>query len=212
MFLKAIIDNVSSVESSVVSINGSVQSGYTPATIPIKFDINVNSPSSDNGINIPLKSGIYYPRLLLSIMGITTTNNVNNLRTSFIRWDTSNPHVISIVKYEQIKVTTQPYDPSPLTISRGITVTWTNKDSAPHTVTEINNSNLLSGHKFDSNIWAWSDIQTYFRSRTWNIPRNRNYSFITKLLAIEGDLWSTSYLCTRAILIVSDVGLEEQTI
>ena len=32
------------------------------------------------------------------------------------------------------------------------------------------------------------------------IPRNRNYSFITKLLAIEGDLWSTSYSSTRAII------------
>ena len=170
---KAIIDNVSSVRSSVVSINGSVQSGYTPATIPIKFDINVNSPSSDNGINIPLKSGIYYPRLLLSIMGITTTNNVNNLKTTTIENDTSNPHVISIVKYAADQSTTQPYDPSPLTISRGITVTWTNKDSAPHTVTEGTAANSSSGHKFDSNIWAWSDIQTYFRSRTVHTEKQK---------------------------------------
>lgn len=29
------------------------------------------------------------------------------------------------------------------------------------------------------------------------IPSNRNYSFITKLLAIEGDLWTTPYLTAR---------------
>ena len=32
------------------------------------------------------------------------------------------------------------------------------------------------------------------------IPSNRDYSFITKLLAIEGDLWSTPYSTTRALL------------
>jgi cellulose synthase/poly-beta-1,6-N-acetylglucosamine synthase-like glycosyltransferase len=32
------------------------------------------------------------------------------------------------------------------------------------------------------------------------IPSNRDYSFITKLLGIEGDLWSTPYSTTRALL------------
>jgi cellulose synthase/poly-beta-1,6-N-acetylglucosamine synthase-like glycosyltransferase len=32
------------------------------------------------------------------------------------------------------------------------------------------------------------------------IPSNRDYSFITKLLSIEGDLWSTPYSTTRALL------------
>jgi glycosyltransferase involved in cell wall biosynthesis len=32
------------------------------------------------------------------------------------------------------------------------------------------------------------------------IPSNRDYSLITKLLGIEGDLWSTPYLTTRALL------------
>ena len=32
------------------------------------------------------------------------------------------------------------------------------------------------------------------------VPSNRNYNFITKLLSIEGDLWSTPYMTTRSIL------------
>jgi cellulose synthase/poly-beta-1,6-N-acetylglucosamine synthase-like glycosyltransferase len=32
------------------------------------------------------------------------------------------------------------------------------------------------------------------------IPSNRNYNFITKLLSIEGDLWSTPYMTTRSVL------------
>ncbi|MGD9533268.1 MAG: glycosyltransferase family 2 protein [Candidatus Nitrosocosmicus sp.] len=32
------------------------------------------------------------------------------------------------------------------------------------------------------------------------VPSNRNYSFITRLLSIEGDLWSTPYMTTRTIL------------
>ena len=32
------------------------------------------------------------------------------------------------------------------------------------------------------------------------MPSNRGYSFITKLLGIEGDLWSTPYSTTRALL------------
>ncbi|MFL6320367.1 MAG: glycosyltransferase, partial [Nitrososphaeraceae archaeon] len=32
------------------------------------------------------------------------------------------------------------------------------------------------------------------------VPSNRDYSLITKLLAIEGDLWSTPYSTTRALL------------
>lgn len=32
------------------------------------------------------------------------------------------------------------------------------------------------------------------------VPSNRNYSFVTRLLSIEGDLWSTPYMTTRTAL------------
>lgn len=32
------------------------------------------------------------------------------------------------------------------------------------------------------------------------VPSNRNYNFVTRLLSIEGDLWSTPYMTTRSIL------------
>ena len=43
--------------------------------------------------------------------------------------------------------TGMPYNPSPLTVARGTTVTWTNNDFTTHTVTEVSN-------KFDSGILA----------------------------------------------------------
>ena len=81
-------------------------------------------------------------------------NNVNNLKTTTIENGTSNLHVVSIVKYASDQSTSQPYNPSPLTISRGTTVTWTNNDSAPHTVTEGTAADTSSGHKFDSGIFG----------------------------------------------------------
>jgi cellulose synthase/poly-beta-1,6-N-acetylglucosamine synthase-like glycosyltransferase len=32
------------------------------------------------------------------------------------------------------------------------------------------------------------------------VPSNRDYNFVTKLLALEGDLWSTSYMTARSLL------------
>ncbi len=32
------------------------------------------------------------------------------------------------------------------------------------------------------------------------MPSNRNYSFVTRLLSIEGDLWSTPYMTARTAL------------
>ena len=43
------------------------------------------------------------------------------------------------------------------------------------------------------------------------VPSNRNYSFITKLLSIEGDLWSTPYMTARTTGIKGE-GLVEQVI
>ena len=43
------------------------------------------------------------------------------------------------------------------------------------------------------------------------VPSNRNYSFITRLLSIEGDLWSTPYMTARTALDQRE-GLVEQVI
>jgi plastocyanin len=60
---------------------------------------------------------------------------------------------ISIVKGAS-NPTTEPYNPSPLTVSVGSTVIWTNNDNTGHTVTEGNPSGTTPTNGFDSGILA----------------------------------------------------------
>ncbi len=43
-------------------------------------------------------------------------------------------------------------------------------------------------------------LENYAAVQGRYIPSNRNYSFVTRLLSIEGDLWSTPYMTARTIL------------
>jgi plastocyanin len=61
---------------------------------------------------------------------------------------------VSIIKGASNPSTTEPYNPSPLTISVGTTVTWTNNDNTGHTVTEGNPSGNTPANGFDSGILA----------------------------------------------------------
>ena len=61
---------------------------------------------------------------------------------------------VSIVKGASNPSTTEPYNPSPLTVHVGTTVTWTNNDNTGHTVTEGNPSGNTPANGFDSGILA----------------------------------------------------------
>ena len=61
---------------------------------------------------------------------------------------------VSIVKGASNPSITEPYSPSPLTVSVGTTVTWTNNDNTGHTVTEGNPSGNTPPNGFDSGILA----------------------------------------------------------
>ena len=61
---------------------------------------------------------------------------------------------ISIVKGASNPSTTEPYSPSPLSISVGTIVVWTNNDNTGHTVTEGNPSGNTPPNGFDSGILA----------------------------------------------------------
>jgi plastocyanin len=61
---------------------------------------------------------------------------------------------VSIVKGASSPSITKPYDPSPLSIKSGTSVTWTNKDSTLHTVTSGLPEQGAVGTLFDSNILA----------------------------------------------------------
>ena len=83
---------------------------------------------------------------IILIIGLTFTivtlasNAVGQSKTVSIVKDASNPSSI------------EPYNPSPLSVSVGTTVTWVNNDNTGHTVTEGNPSGNTPPNGFDSGI------------------------------------------------------------
>jgi nitrite reductase (NO-forming) len=61
---------------------------------------------------------------------------------------------VSIVKGASNPLSTEPYNPSPLSVLVGTTVTWINNDNTGHTVTEGNPSGNTPPNGFDSGILA----------------------------------------------------------
>ena len=61
---------------------------------------------------------------------------------------------VSIVKGASNPSSTEPYNPSPLNVPVGTTVTWTNNDNTGHTVTQGNPSGNTPPNGFDSGILA----------------------------------------------------------
>lgn len=66
----------------------------------------------------------------------------------------SKTNLVSIVKGASNPSITEPYNPSPLSVPVGTTVTWTNNDNTAHTVTEGNPSGNTPPNGFDSGILA----------------------------------------------------------
>jgi plastocyanin len=68
---------------------------------------------------------------------------------------------VSIVKDASNRSSTEPYNPSPLSIPVGTTVTWINNDNTGHTVTEGNPSGNTPANGFDSGILAPGKMFTH---------------------------------------------------
>jgi plastocyanin len=69
--------------------------------------------------------------------------------------------LVSIVKGASIPTSEEPYNPSPVNIAKGTTVTWTNHDTTAHTVTEGNPSGYSPPNGFDSGILAPGGLFTH---------------------------------------------------
>ncbi|HET7391500.1 MAG TPA: plastocyanin/azurin family copper-binding protein, partial [Nitrososphaeraceae archaeon] len=68
---------------------------------------------------------------------------------------------VSIVKAASSPSISKPYDPSPLRVKSGTSVTWTNNDSTLHTVTSGLPEQGALGTLFDSNVIAPGKTFTY---------------------------------------------------
>ncbi|MFZ0514787.1 MAG: plastocyanin/azurin family copper-binding protein [Candidatus Nitrosopolaris sp.] len=66
----------------------------------------------------------------------------------------SKTSLVSIVKGASNPSMTEPYNPSPINVPKGTTVTWTNNDNTAHTVTQGNPSGNSPPNGFDSGILA----------------------------------------------------------
>lgn len=64
---------------------------------------------------------------------------------------------------EAVAIESFAYSPATLTVKKGTTVTWTNKDSAPHTVTVDSGSGPASGNmsKGDTYSFTFNDVGTF---------------------------------------------------
>jgi plastocyanin len=62
--------------------------------------------------------------------------------------------IVLIVKGASNPSSTEPYNPSPLSVPVGTTVTWINNDNTGHTVTQGNPSGNTPPNGFDSGILA----------------------------------------------------------
>jgi plastocyanin len=80
-----------------------------------------------------------------------TGNAANNMTGSVGQAKSSE---VSIIKGASNPGITEPFNPSPLTVSVGAAVTWTNHDITGHTVTEGNPSGNTPANGFDSGILA----------------------------------------------------------
>jgi plastocyanin len=69
--------------------------------------------------------------------------------------------LVSIIKGASIPTMKEPYNPSPINIAKGTTVTWTNHDNTAHTVTEGNPSGYSPPNGFDSGIIAPGIVFTH---------------------------------------------------
>ncbi len=62
----------------------------------------------------------------------------------------------------------------------------------------LDGDGLLSPDFIEKALPMFSDNYAAVQGRYF--PSNRNYNFLTKLLSIEGDLWSTPFMTTRSVL------------
>jgi plastocyanin len=102
----------------------------------------------------------------------STNNSTSSISSTTSVSKASNSSSVSIVRGASSPSVSKTYYPSPLTITRGTMVVWTNKDSSLHTVTSGLPEQGSVGDLFDSGIISPEETFSY----TFDKPCTFDYS------------------------------------
>jgi plastocyanin len=90
---------------------------------------------------------------MISILGVLALlSTILHLHQDIAYAQTTTAAYVSIIQGSSSPTVSKPYDPSPLTVKAGTTVTWANKDSSIHTVTSGLPEKGDVGTLFDSSL------------------------------------------------------------
>jgi plastocyanin len=111
---------------------------------------------------MPMKKATYLAAVLILSLGIILGCVKYELVSVYAQSSAS----VSIVNGASSPSISKPYDPSPLTIKPGTSVTWTNNDSTIHTVTSGLPEQGEVGTLFDSSIMSPGKTFTHVFDKT----------------------------------------------
>jgi plastocyanin len=111
---------------------------------------------------MPMKKATYLAAVLILSLGIILGWIKYELVSVYAQSSAS----VSIVNGASSPSISKPYDPSPLTIKPGTSVTWTNNDSTIHTVTSGLPEQGEVGTLFDSSIMSPGKTFTHVFDKT----------------------------------------------
>jgi len=85
-------------------------------------------------------------------------------------------------------------------VGKGIALNYGVEKSKGKYILILDADGLLTDDFIEKGLPLFDEDKKYAAIQGRYIPSNRDYSFVSKMLAIEGDLWSTPYMTARTFL------------
>jgi plastocyanin len=120
--------------------------------VGIADQVNKNAETSSGLMKFTLQPAKGPISTMSSMSSMSGSNSMSSMSGSNSSMPSANATSVSIVKGASDPSTQKPYNPSPVNVSVGRTVSWKNNDITAHTVTEGNPSGNTPSNGFDSGI------------------------------------------------------------
>jgi plastocyanin len=120
--------------------------------VGIADQVNKNAEASSGLMKFTLQPAKGPISTMSSMSSMSGSNSMSSMSGSNSSMPSANATSVSIVKGASDPSTQKPYNPSPVNVSVGRTVSWKNNDITAHTVTEGNPSGNTPSNGFDSGI------------------------------------------------------------